>query len=107
MNERGAELLIEAGLAGRRQAFGMSRRLDPDGVLAVCALQLLAESLGLAHYITSVVAREFELRDGPVFCPACGIEVSCDQVLLIHMNDGHGLDFLTIGRKMMHSGGRT
>ena len=103
MNEKAAEVLVSAALAGVSQTTGVfvSGR-------ARCALGVLGEAAGLnLEFVSDYPSEIFDLYElrARRACPACS---ACSDVppfpheaaLIVHLNDGHGWDFLTIARKV-------
>lgn len=95
MNDLARETLIQAGLTNVPQAFGYFR----DGK-AKCALGVL----GFGEFMFNPQFRDLCERydldvEQEIKCLECS--VSCNEFsLLMHYNDSHHFDFLTIARKM-------
>lgn len=97
MNERGVEVLTRAALAGVPQWFGdVPESMDIPG--ALCAVLVLDVEHMAAGDACGFFADHFGLALDAV-CPMCDFEGS-EQMVIIHMNDGHHADFLTIARKL-------
>ena len=102
MNQRGVDVLMKAALAGRPQAYGKIRAESG----ARCALGYLAEPLNLvfddswwaalhvAYGLTYVVQ-----------CPQCNKGPMPEVFAIMHLNDTHRWDLLTIARKLGPSEG--
>lgn len=104
MNEKGHGALVKAGLDGVPQAFG--KIMDGE---KRCAFGVLGDSLGVPLTTnTSISDREmdpvfdeYDISAGsPRQCPECGEELTSECSLIIHLNDTHKFDFLTIARKL-------
>lgn len=92
MNAEAAEKLVQAALTGVRQIT--EGYADDDG--GRCAAGVLGYR---AEKFDEALDAEYALG-GPCLCPACGSELSCERALIIHLNDTHEWDFLTIARKL-------
>lgn len=92
MDEQAAQALHEAESRGVRQIKGSLS----NGADGLCALGVI---LLFAH-----LPQPLGMADG---CPLCGAEVGsvmlpidCEQRLIVHLNDDHGLTFSEIARKL-------
>lgn len=102
MNERGVEVLVAAAMRGQKQARGGF--YDEQG--GMCAGAVLAEALGLTvKYRTGWVKPALEAVEeiydlhGRFQCPLCK-ESRVGVKIIVHLNDHHQADFLTIARKL-------
>jgi len=101
MNERGVEALVAAAMRGQPQGHGAY--ITAEGL---CAFGVLAQALGwstTAEIDRSFVllARAYEIdMQQPRICPECGKETSSEGILIVHLNDSHQFDWLTIARKL-------
>ena len=95
MNDRAREALVAAGLKGVRQIKGAL--YDPRG--GRCAMGVIQEA----------GAWDVSLRRPLDGCPECGAKhqtyhasmpIRTEEDLIIHLNNDHGWDFLTIARKV-------
>lgn len=100
MNERGFDALVAAALSGQRQIRG--KLSDTTGL---CALGVLYDTLyprnmrgGLEANEDDVVS-SFELSREASKCPDCEA-ILTEASMLVHLNDVHEWDFLTIARKL-------
>lgn len=91
MNDLAREKLIQAQLRGVKQIYG--NYFDERG--GFCAMGILEQDT--SSYDT---CSQYGLRLTPVFCPECGEKCDVETTLIIHLNDVHKFDFLTIARKM-------
>ena len=99
MDQRAIDALVEAGLNNRRQVFG--KYYWDEGA---CALGVILDAekevdhaalrVGRSRWVSCFAPEE-------VSCPQCG---GCytEGGLILHCNDGHRWDFLTIARKLEH-----
>jgi hypothetical protein len=109
MNERGLDALVQAALAGQKQIFGSMN--DRRGGL--CALGVLAQAAGVLDepigHRFSVIAAAYDLH-GARKCPLSECSRRdpwrmSEAELIVHLNDHHRWDFLTIARKLGPEGG--
>ena len=92
MNERGRQVLIDAAMTGVRQI--KYRLTDETG--GFCALGILYYALKWAADPTE----DFDLG-GKVSACSCGAQCLRNEAdLMVHYNNDHGFDFLTIANKM-------
>ena len=104
MNRKAYDLLVAAALRGQKQAYGQYE--DEDGGL--CALGVLgwrrampASSLEEEMQFARACAQRVGLYRSPLTaCPECASTRTTETNLLIHLNDDHKFDFLTIANKM-------
>jgi hypothetical protein len=101
MNERAVEVLVKAALGGVPQARG--KYVSGRKVCALGALGFRGPGQQPNQDVLAL-AREFGLRTDRVACPLCDeaeFRVHGDEAsIVMHMNDDHGADFLTIARKL-------
>lgn len=102
MNEQGAEVLVQAALQGR--SHGRRAYRDPD-TGARCAMGFLAEAAGVGvsrKHLERPLNELYDLRrDLDMSCPdGCGLGFSDEECLIIHLNDEHEWDLLSIARKL-------
>src|SRR6267143_1577218 len=108
MNERGVEALVVAAIKGVTQVFGSYGGMNNSA----CAVGVLHAALG--HHVFErephEVAEAFGLTwcdsaNNPTKpcegtrCPECGISY-CGYHTIVHLNDNHRADFITIARKL-------
>ena len=100
MNEQAREALLTAAMNGTPQIKGNLRDLKGG----FCAMGVLCDTFGLDNL--AVDAGLNQMVDG---CPECGATtqtwhagnlIATETSLVIHFNNDHGFDFLTIARKM-------
>ena len=100
MDQRAIDALVAAGLNNRLQAFGV--RKQGEGACAMWVIQAAedkeAEEAGSQW---TLEPRWVSCSGLQVFCPHCGTYYTEEQ-LIIHCNDAHRWDFLTIARKLEH-----
>jgi hypothetical protein len=94
MNDKGREALVKAALDGVEQTFGAFMQDEKR-----CAVGVLMEAAGNPQFLSAVNV-SFDLRDGPQACPACDESGWSEMNLIMHLNDAHRFDFLTIARKL-------
>jgi len=102
LTDEAREALVQAALRGTEQCFGHVR--DGD---ARCAMGAITEALnGIPGWSDRVRPRVF-VRGPMVTCPAtahdgapCGRQFLRSPSLLVHLNDSHRWDFLTIATKL-------
>lgn len=123
MNQLGIDTLIKHALLGTPQADRKLIECDPlTGVTKHCALGILMKEYceTVLHWdVSSISTLQFVgTRDEveqyyaingwfsyhdqcATACPVCGM-TSTEAVIIAHMNNsnGHGMDFLTIARKL-------
>jgi hypothetical protein len=96
MNQRSADALMRAALDGVRQIVGNYT----DGRGGYCAMGVIQRNAGFVH--------DESLSRYARVCPECGpfkIPFHTERDLIIHLNDHHHWDFLTIARKLGPSSG--
>jgi hypothetical protein len=107
MNQRGRDALVAAALAGQRQIVGTMS----DGHGGLCAMGVLAAAARVLDAKTghrfAVVATLYDLNDALIYecaeaaCRRWGPPVKMSEAdLVVHLNDHHRWDFLTIARKL-------
>ena len=92
MNQRAADILIEAGLRGVPQIQGEYRKGDGR-----CALGVLLDAYGIKYYKHSAFQCTSEIAEEYGFSPG-------EMYQVIKMNDA-GVDFIGIARKMLKEEG--
>lgn len=90
MDQRAIDALVEAGLRNRLQVFGKYYWYT-----GACAMGVILDAEGVER------SRWVSHSAPEVSCPQCG---GCytEAVLILHCNDAHRWDFLTIARKLEH-----
>lgn len=96
MNDLGREKLVEAALKGVRQITGALT----DNKGGFCAMGVLGFSSDMTLTTFYNAVRAYDLSTTIRSCDLCGLNVLGELKLIPHLNDGHGLDFLTIARKV-------
>lgn len=92
MNEKGVEVLVNAALKGLPQDF--SGGLGQKGK-ALCAVRRLASEAGTASVLSLYGLRR------EVSCPmGCKGWRRGELGMVVHLNDFHKADYLTIARKL-------
>lgn len=94
MNEKAVEVLVRAGLEGHPQIHGAYYR---EGT-GRCAIGELAHAAGILHNLV-ILPEVYELRREQIQCPLCG-DMDDEFGLIVHLNDDHRLDFISIARKL-------
>jgi len=94
MNERAREVLVKAALDGVPQWF----RGVPTtaGDRAKCAVIALSDAIP----VNADIYTAYDLSRTPQRCSVCDWSATDEALLLIHLNDTHRFDFLTIARKV-------
>ena len=98
MDQRAIDALVEAGLNNRLQIFGALRR-----GAGACAMGVIlgAEAEKRELLWLTVEPRWASWSDPQVSCPHCE-QYGTEAWLIVHCNDVHQWDFLTIARKLEH-----
>lgn len=97
MNEQAAAALVSAALRGVRQIMGALF----DGAGGMCAGAVLMTAAAKTQKWDAEVDRVWAGMDKPASCPHdCGFSALYEWTVMVHMNDVHGDDFLTIARKL-------
>ena len=108
MFEKAVEVLVQAALAGHRQILGLLHDRTALQGECVVGLFLLAFNKWNRDLALSCSApdkygealRAYGFREIIDQCPECGIYEKRPGSLVIHWNDFHKWDFLTIARKL-------
>ena len=92
MNERAVKVLVDAAMQGLPQEFDDPMGKNGD---ALCAVRRLARALPVG-----VGMHEYYALTNQA-CPMCADgPVREEQGLILHLNDYHRADYLTIARKL-------
>jgi len=101
LTDEARDALVDAALRGVEQCFGKARDAE-----ARCAMGAITEALnGIPGWTDRLRYRIF-LPDDVIECPADGLYGPCwrrfprSAPILVHLNDFHHWDFLTIARKL-------
>ena len=103
MNKLAKDILMAAAMRGQKQTYEMYE--DEEGL---CALGVLGFRFNQSDAAREGLKKRFALRSNveDVACPECGRSgeeraAAAQQIsLLVHLNDDHRFDFLTIANKM-------
>ena len=93
MNDLGKDRLVEAALNGVPQITG--RYATEAGFCALGVLGIREEEMGVGQFCA-----KYGLSMARINCLTCNRSFLHEFDLVIHMNDDHGMDFLTIARKL-------
>ena len=100
MDQRAIDALVEAGLNNRRQVFGLLYR--DKGACAMGVIREAAIKKGSLEEGSPMRQCRWVSHAAPeVSCPYCG-RCYTEIGLILHCNDDHRWDFLTIARKLEH-----
>ena len=96
MDQRAIDALVAAGLNNRPQVFGTLHRGE-----GACALGVILAAEVREERWWTVEPRWASWSDPQVSCPHCE-QYGTEAWLIVHCNDVHQWDFLTIARKLEH-----
>ena len=102
MDQRAIDALVAAGLNNRLQVFGALYYWDEGTCALGVILEAVAKEEGLPKERPWSGRCPWVSHSAPeVSCPQCG-ECYTEERLILHCNDAHRWDFLTMARKLEH-----